>query len=217
MKTFLKLILSTLVLSACATTHPGRMGVSRNNNTNLPILVSAETIEGDSDEPFQLIDVTVENNSDRWVKINSAQILLNSSSNISIVTGNDLKDWAKAMNFKIQKEQYNNEMAQTGILLGGAAAMAMGGKGSGVATAGAIAVIGTSAWAVTDAIRFSLNKATQVGTFPDDHLSHPFSMPGKLFVRRWILINKPSKTMVKKLVLEFETISGEKDVYEVSL
>lgn len=218
MKYSINLILQlslTLLVMGCATTHPGAIGSSLKNNLNLPVKISAETIDGGINDAFQLISVTFENTSDRWVKISSARFALNGPTNISVVTGEDLQQWGQAMQFKLLKDQHNKEVAQTIILTGGTIAMSSNDKGTRLA--GALATLGVLGWAVTDVVTTSYNKATQAEQFPENHLSHPFSVPGKLFVRRWILINKPSNTMVEKIVVDVETISGEKDSYEIAI
>jgi hypothetical protein len=207
------------VLTSCASTHPGISATSISNNSNLPLKISAENVDEPSGTAFQLISFTFENLSDRWVRINSVKVLTDESSRMSVVTGNDLKDWGKAMSFKLKKDEHNDSMAQTSLLLAGAAAMSAGSgsDNSNLATAGAIAMIGSSAWVVGDVIKASLVAATQAETLPDNHVSHPFSVPGKLFIRRWVLLNKPSDSVVRKVAIDVETIGGERDTYEVAL
>jgi hypothetical protein len=215
----IKLLLLTAMISACATTHPGNMAKSVNNNKDLPLIVSAETVDGDLNGAFQLVDITFENGSDKWIKVNSAHVVLETPSDFSVVTGPDLQDWGKAMSFEINKQQHNKAVAENAILIGGTAAAVVGSKTNnpGLTTAGALVTLGVFGWAVADVVNSSYSKATQAGTFPENHLSHPFSVPGKLFMRRWVLLNKPSKSMLKKLVIEVETITGEKDTYEVAI
>lgn len=213
------LICLYLGLSSCASTHPGQLAISQNTSQNLPLKISAENIEDPKGEAFQLIDLTFENLSDRWVKIHSIKVVTDDAMQISVVTGNDLKDWGKAMSFKLKKDEHNKSLAQTSLLLGGSVAMNAGNSSNSKAleTAGAIAIIGTSAWVVGDVIQASLASATETDSLPENHISHPFSVPGKLFIRRWVLLNKPSDFVISKLVFAVETISGEKDSYEVSL
>ena len=37
------------------------------------------------------------------------------------------------------------------------------------------------------------------------------------FLRKWILVNKPSGLVMSNLVFQFETVAGEKAFYEVKL
>lgn len=207
-------------LFSCASTHPGNQGKAL-GNSNLPLTVSAQTLNDPNarKEPFQLVEVTFENTSDNWVKISESRLIIKNpaESKISVVLGKDLDYWAEAMKARLDKDQYNEEWIKTGIVTAGAIAMAAGrhNNDSGLAAAGALAVVGTTAWAVTDAIRFSLNKAEGVNKTPDNHLYHDFTVPPKMFIRRWLLVNKPSTQVINKLVLSVNTVEGDKDYYEI--
>ena len=52
---------------------------------------------------------------------------------------------------------------------------------------------------------------------PGHHLYTPFAVPGKMFLRKWLLINKPVGTMVNNLVIEFETVEGQKERYAIKM
>lgn len=199
----------------CATTHPGNVGKSIKASSPIPIKISAQSVDGSYDDTYQLIDVTIENMSERWVKINSAQVVISNPAELSVIKGEDLRHWSQAMRFKLEKDQHNAEIAQAVILTGGV--IAAHSNDSATSAAGSIATLGVLGWAVADAVNFSYRKATQAGAFPENHLYSPFSIPGRLFTRRWVVLNKPLNVEVQKLVIEVETISGEKDVYEFSI
>ena len=220
----IKLIMSLALLgflTACASTHPGSEGRSLNTNWRLPLKVSAQTIDDARGEAFQLIEVTLENVSESWVKVNRTQVVINNpaESKLSVVLGKDLKDWAQAMKFRLMKDEHNRQMLQLGLATAGAVASASGTQdnNSALAVAGAVTLIGTYAWAVTDTIQQSYKSAEQSEKVPENHLYQSFSVPGKMFLRRWVLLNKPSQSLIRTFVLELETIEGEKDTYEVSL
>lgn len=210
-----------LLMTACASTHPGNIGESISPQAKLPLKISAESIDAKKNESFQLIDLTLENTSDAWLKINRTQVLIGdpAESKLSVVLGSDLKDWAQAVSFKQKQDQHNTEMAQMGLLGVGTAAALMGGyRGdSGLATAGAAVAVGTYGWVLTDAISSSINEAQRSEKIPDNHLYHSASIPSKMFLRRWVLINKPVGQVLNKLVIEFETVEGEKDTYAINL
>lgn len=208
-------------LMACATTHPGNQGQSLNKDSRLPFKISAQTIEESQEESFQLIEVTLENTSENWLKVNRSQIVIDNpaESKLSVVLGKDLKDWAQAMSLRLQKDEHNKQLLRLGLTAAGAVAMGVGSKNddSALVAAGALTVVGTYAWAVTDVIRQSYQAAEQSEKVPENHIYQPFSVPGKMFLRRWVLLNKPYKSVVNNLVLELETVQGEKDTYEIKL
>lgn len=212
------LILPALFLAACATTHPGNYGQSLNSPAKLPLKISAENIDRNDNGSFQLIEITLENTEDAWLRLEKTEVVIKdpAESKVSVVLGQDLKDWAEAEKFKQKMDEHNKMLAQSGILAAGAVAAIAGDKDSNLAKAGTLILIGTSAWVVNDVINASL-KDTQSLKIPENHLYRPANIPGHLFIRRWVLINKPSKKVVSKLVLAFKTIEGETDTYEISL
>ncbi len=206
---------------ACASTHPGNEGVSLKSDSHLPLKISAQTIENAEGESFQLIEVTLENTSENWVKINRSRVVISNpaETQISVVLGQDLNDWAQAMQLRFQKDEHNKKLLQLGLVTAGAIAVAAGSKNNdaNLAAAGSAAVLGTYAWAVTDVIRQAYKKVEQSEKVPDNHIYRPLSVPGKMFLRRWVLLNKPAHSLVGTLVLDLETLDGEKNTYAIKL
>ncbi|HAG90539.1 MAG TPA: hypothetical protein DCL41_01630, partial [Bdellovibrionales bacterium] len=197
-----------------------RSAKSLNKKFHMPLKVSVQNIDYRFGDPFQLFEVTVENTSDEWVRINKSEVIINNpaQSKMSVVTGNDLVDWAQAMNSRKNKENHNRQMRDIGIITLGT--IAAGGSNSSdpiISAVGDSSMIGTTAWAVDEVIRKSLEKAEQSEKTPQNHLYRPFAVPGKMYVRKWVLLNKPSKNRINKLVLELESVEGEKEKYEISM
>jgi hypothetical protein len=222
MKLIILFIFANLVIS-CATTHPGQIA-NQLTSHNFPIKVSARTIENRAidtfKESFQLIEVTFENTSEAWFKIHSNHILIDdpANSHLSVVLGNDLASWANAMKFQMKKDQYNEELA-LGTLSAAAsvAILSSNNRNSSAFALGSIALAGTSIWAVSDALVASYDSATQVEKIPENHLYKACSIPARMFVRRWVLLNKKSNTRINNLAFELETIEGEKETYFVKM
>ena len=212
---FLATALCLLILTACATTHPGNEGRSVAPNPSLPIKISAQTIGNPVGEAFQLVEITYENLSDNWFRLNHSQVVIDdvTANKLSVVVGKDLVDWAQAMHFRLQKDQYNEQMAQAALITAGA--IASSGKNSN--NVGATLLVGGTAWAVADTMQFSYSQATQTAKIPENHIGRPFSIPGKMFMRKWVLLNKPTQSAINKLVVELETVEGKKGLYEVAL
>lgn len=135
------LSLSLLILSGCATTHPGTKG-NAVNGVGLPLEVSAISIEPTPEEAFQLIELTFENKSNNWLRIHSSDVVLNDlmRTKVSVVLGSDLRDWAQAMEFKLNKDEHNRGLLQAAII--GAGAIAAGSNDKNIAAVGAVTAVG---------------------------------------------------------------------------
>lgn len=209
------------LIASCASTHPGNYASKISGTTDIPLKISAQTIDPDPATPFQLIEITLENESNDWVRIAGASLSLGDPTitKLSAVLGSDLTNWAEAMAAKQQKEEHNREMLQAGLAIAGAAAVVAGDVNDkpNLAVAGAGVLVGTTLWAASDAIAASKRRANGVDKIPDNHLYTPTSVPGKLFIRRWVLLNKPANVMINKLVFSLRTIEGASAFYEVIL
>jgi hypothetical protein len=213
------LLVLFFLLQACASTHPGNLGTAISGHSNLPLTFSAQNIEEGSNEAMQLAEVTIENTSDSWIKIDKARVIIGDpgESKLSVVLGPDLMDWAQAASIKQKEDQHNKEMAQLGILGAGAIAALAGGKGSSISTAGAVAVVGGYSWILADAVNSSIDVAQRGEIIPSNHLYHPASIPPQMHLRRWVLLNLPKGQALKTLVIKIMTISGEEETYAIPL
>lgn len=216
-----KLILTLTVsafLFSCASTHPGKEGSSISGTSRLPIKISAQTIDKNEKDPFQLIEVTFENTSDEWLRISKNSVVINnpSESKISVVLGQDLVDWANAMEQRRKKEEHNKKLLQTGLIIGSAL---IGGanKDNSVGAAAGVTMLATTVWMVTDSVQQQIRKAEGINQVPDTHLNHSVMIPGKTFIRRWVLLNKPSNTLINRLIIKTETTEGQKELYAIDL
>lgn len=202
-----------IALVGCASTHPGMMGTSKLNV--LPLKVSAETI-GDSSGAFQMLEITLENTSDDWVRVTEAEVLIPPSENkLSVVVGQDLKDWASAMEAKASVARHNQDMTTLGVIAAGF--LAGFSNDPIVSTIGGAAVVGGAGASVANDLSRAKKNVTKVQLVPETHLMHPFSVPGTLPMKRWVLINKSSKVYLHRLAFSVTTIDGKKDIYEVEL
>ncbi|OFZ29328.1 MAG: hypothetical protein A2622_07890 [Bdellovibrionales bacterium RIFCSPHIGHO2_01_FULL_40_29] len=205
-------------LYSCASTHPGKEGHALDGKARLPIKISAEILDENAKDPFQLIEVTFENTSDEWLRITKNSVIIDNpaDSRVSVVLGQDLIDWASAIELRQKKEQHNKELLQAGLIIGSAL---VGGanKNNSVGTAAGVTMVATSAWVVADTIRMQIKKVEGINKVPDTHLNHSVMIPGQTFARRWVLLNKPANTKINRLVVQTETIDGQKEVYDIDL
>jgi hypothetical protein len=221
MKSFLFGAAATVVfLFSCASTHPGNIGKTAQQNQALPLIVSAETIDGNSNDAFQLIELTLENTSSSWVRINRGEVpIQDPSTHVSLVVGKDLRTWAQAMEQRLKKDEYNRELLQTALIVGGSVAAVAGARSDapGVAAVGAATAVGGYIWAVSDTLKTALRSAEKVDELPENHFKTACSVPGKMFIRRWVLLNKPAGTMIHDFYVEIENTDGEREGYAIKI
>ena len=110
-------------------------------------------------------------------------------------------------------------MAKLGLLALSVVAMntGMNSGNNSLAAAGVVTFAGTTGWIVGEVINRSQEYASKSIKVPDSHIYQPFSVPAKMYLRRWVLLNKPAGCMLQKLALSIETVDGGKDIYEISL
>lgn len=205
--------LGLVALTGCATIHEGQMGKIRDGDQISGMKISAQETSDPRNSPFSLFTVTIENESDDWMRIDSIEADFDAemAKTHSVVLGDDLTSWAEA-NAEMQRlKDYNKEWMKTGLFSAGlVAALVSAHNGSTAGTvAGTGVVAGVSGYSVGQRIIRNHHKIIHANTIPEKHLYRPFSVPGKLFVRRWLLINKPSGHALTALALTIKTIDGK--------
>lgn len=213
-------LVGALIMAGCATTHPGKNGLLLNGQRDLGVKISVLPVDSEESSAFEMFEITIENESSDWLRIDKTTLVTDPSvSKVSVVVGNDLKSWAEAMAYKNNVEGYNRDMAIAGTAAAGGLLMAAGGisKSENLAAAGAAVYLAGLTWAITDTISATRTQSMGVRKVPQSHIYEPFAVPGKMFMRKWILVNKPAGLFMNNLVFEFETVSGEKSIYEVKL
>ena len=212
-----QLLILILLAVGCATTHPGAEGKYLSGDKDLIIQISARSVDSEKDSAFELFEITVENTSTDWVRINNSKLVTNND--LTVVVGKDLQAWAQAMDEKQKKEEHNKALAIAATQVVGTAVLIAGDNSNNTALmhAGGVAVLGGLAWATTETLSAARNGAIGLKKVPESHIYESFSVPAKLFARKWILVNKPIGTNINKLVIEFETIEGDKSVYEINM
>jgi hypothetical protein len=221
MKTiFLMTLLSTL-LAACATIHSGKGGHSMADTPKMPIKISGRTIGEPNGDAFQLMEVTIENTSDEWLRISHSEVLIKDPevSKLSVVVDSDLKSWAAAYQAREEMEKTNRDLLNAGLILGGITATAIGyNRGDeGIVNAGSFVSSWGYASVAWDALKGTYAKGQGVDHVPESHLYAPMAIPPKMFLRRWVLINKPAKITLGILAIRLENAAGEKESYAISI
>ena len=147
-----------------------------------------------------------------WVRIEAVELDMDAETakSFSVVMGQDLQDWATAYQERLAMDKHNRELAQIAIGSAGALAALTGASKSNnsLAYAGLGTMAAADIRAVSDVINGSRSAAMNPKFIPDQHLYHPFSVPGTMFLRRWVLVNKPADKMIKVLALKVKTVDG---------
>lgn len=218
--TYLKLSFALFVLIGtlgCATTHPGIQGENVSRTKDIPLIISGRVIGETDNSVYQYVEVTMENPTEDWVRIQKARLVLDKvADKVGVIVGEDLRAWTEAMRFKKSKEAHNAALAQAGLVALGAA-VATTSNNSQTATAGALTALVGTGWALSDGLSTEYNQAVGVNAVPDTHLYAPTNVPAQLFTRRWVLLKKPTNEVVNTIAVEFETVEGQKEIYKINL
>lgn len=216
------IIFCTLCLNlSCASIHKGNPAQAKNQLNPINLKLSAESLETNADEPFQLIEITFENLSNNWIKIYRSELIFDNTTqaDVSVVQGSDLRDWAQAVKAQNKIYNYKKKLTQAGMLAAGSLTALAGASSNDrkLKELGIISAVSVTAWVISDILRSLFFVSEGGAQNPENHLYQPFAVPGKLFMRRWVLLNKPVNTEIKKLNLKLETVEGEKEDYELPL
>lgn len=222
----LRLILITLIwmLSlGCASVHPGKEVKSSSPIEGLKL--SAETQNKQEGEAHLIVTFTFENEGDDWLRIEGAEIVIDegAAQYVGVIEGDDLRDWTMAMEARLQLDQQNKQVTQATLAALGGAAMAIGAAQSNSRDRQNLMLLGVGtytavgAWAISDAITSSRKSAENPNFTPDNYMTTSFSIPGKLFVRKWVLLRKPSNQKITVMPVKIITQDGREATYTVRL
>ena len=221
MKHCLSLLLVTILLSACASVHPGKEALQIGGDMIPGLKVSAEELSDPSEEAFSMIAVTFENQSSEWIKVEKVDVLIEEkyADKISVVVGNDLQSWASAMEARESLRRQNTQTGSLGLTLSGLtlAAVGAGAKNRGLLGAGVLAAVVGQGWRLSDSLHAWYAGAEDPKAVPSDYVTQPFAVPGKMFLRRWLLLNKPVGQQVTVLPIAVLLVDGRREVLNVRL
>lgn len=210
-------VISSSLLVSCASIHPGFKGHSVEPGNPIDITVSAENLDYSKRDSFQLIEVTIENNTTEWIRIESIRPRLPdpAESKVSAVLGQDLVDWAEAKQAQAKVDKLNQDIIQASLV--GAGVLASTSKNSALSSLGTVATVGGLGWAAATGISGDKRQAEAVMKVPSTHLYAPVAVPAKMFQRRWLLLNKPPNAELTTLVIDVTTVDGKRGMYEIPL
>lgn len=213
------LVFSALLLSACATVHPGEFAKPVSGETDKGLLISGEQLNDSNEEPFQLVGITFENQTDQWLRIEKVDVVI-SAKNVtshSLVLGKDLVYWAEAKAARAALKEKENRLALA--MLGGAVAATAGAasRNDTLLLSGVGVYLAAGTWAISDSVRAEVRAGENPKTVPDTHIHTPFSVPGQGFMRRWVLLNIPRGEAFVTVAVNIQYTDGRSEVRSIKV
>ena len=207
-----------LTIAGCASVHPGNKGNELNHKKMNDLIVSAERVNEFSDPTLSFISITMENKSDKWIKINNTDFNCGEKCNkkVSIIVGDDLLSWAKAKKDQMDLKKHNEKIFLGGLTAGGLLLSILSHNEdlmmSGIVVAGAGAVTNVITDLNRDKIKLESNKWV-----PEEHVFSNISVPTSLFPRKWILVSHQKGFDIGAFILKFKTIEDEELKYLIKI
>jgi hypothetical protein len=213
-------LLFAFALSACATTHPGKIGEVV-SGPKQPLVISAERQSHFSDEHYTFVTFTVENKSDDMARIKSSDLDFDDAAELkgSVIVGKDLVAWGEANEEEMKKSRHNRDLAQLGIILGGLALEMVGNTqhNRGLTAAGDVAMIGGTGWTLGTSISQAIERAHNPRLVPDEHIYSQFSVPAGKYVRKWAVIQHAKGAKIQKVYLTLGLEDGSETKYALDI
>ena len=189
------------VLSGCAMTHPGIIGMSDKKDNQL--FVSVQENRDLSDDFYGFFEYTFENRSKEWKRIKVVHAGFPDFEN-HVLVNNDLVAWVEGAELKLKKYRYNMALLTGGIAaVGGVIAATSNNMNTKVAGASVmITSVTTGAVLTTQDTRNDGQRGLHGSVnVPKTHIFVPFSVSPQSFVRRWVVLKTPKNKSRRKRVL----------------
>jgi hypothetical protein len=213
--------ISITLAAGCAELHAGAYAVPVDRAGRFApaaglrsgLRISGRQVTALSSRYFGAIEVTFENLSPAWVRIQQASIDFGTparNAEVAITAGEDLQRWQEGTQRRNAIRDANRETALDLLLFGAAVATAAAGRspvGAGAALVGA----GAAGTLAADQLAERNAAAETVALYPATHLlSLPFSVPPGLAIKRWIVLNTGAtkgRSCIRHADLEYVTDS----------
>ncbi len=210
------LILAGLMLSACATTHTGKMAESKEKN----VVISVERSADLSDKYYLFLEYTIENITSEWKDIQIIDVDFAGQENTEVLVDEQLSAWIEGAEHKLKAAQYNQELLIGSMVLAGGIVAGTSSSNTGK-VAGAATMVGATAVGIGTDISRAKNQASsgvkglgQTVNVPKSHIFVPSKIAPESYIRRWIVVKMPSpetalkeKGMTKKSNFQHDLIS----------
>ena len=175
------------------------------------LLISGRQVTDLSSRYFGAVEVTFENRSSEWVRIQQAALdfgTADRNAEVSVTAGEDLERWQEGTLRRNAIRSANEATALDLLFFGATAASFAGGRssvGAGAALVGAGAAVAIGA----RELETRADSASAVSLYPASHLlSLPFSVPPGLAIKRWVVLHtgaRKGRGCIQHAELEYVT------------
>ncbi len=212
------LLLAFLMIAGCASVHPGNLGNELNHKRKDDFIVSAQRVSDFSDPTISFISITMENKSDKWMKIKSTDFNCGKECNkkINIIVGNDLVAWAKSKKDQMDMKKQNENLFLGGLTAGGLLLSILT-RNSEIATAGVLVAAASGSTSLIKDIKNEKTTLENPNWVPEEHLFSDISVPTSLYTRKWILVSHPKNFDIAAFILNFKTVEDEELKYVIKI
>jgi hypothetical protein len=165
-----------------------------------------------SSPDFGVLEFTLENPTDRWVRIDQVKVDFAgpaANQGVSVIEGADIVAWETATEQRNAVRTANVQTALDLLALGAAIGAA---HHRHAARAPAPVVAGAAVAAVAASLAIAGEAAPRDDLYPDTHLyALPIAIPPGLFAKRWIVFNTDAaanRSCLSRAVLDYTTSAG---------
>lgn len=186
--------------------------------TSSGLVVTGEELKPYASELFGLVEVTFENASTEWIRIQRLRLNFGSTvdQDVFLPEGEDIDAWYSATSRRNDIRD-TNEATALGALLFASTVVAVAGGASGsseAAVAGTATALGTATVAGLDAQAERIDRAEHGSPRPGGHLlTVPFSVPPGLFTKKWVLLNtrRRDTPCVTTMLIDYDVGGGRRE------
>ena len=208
------LLIAFLTVTGCASIHPGKFGNEISQKKKDDFIVSVEKVQDFSDPTISFFSVTMENKSDKWIKIKNTDFNCGKECNkkVNVIVGDDLVSWAKAKKDQMDIKKQNEKLLLSGLTTGGLLFSILSNNNDFV-IGGVIVAASSGATTLVKDLNYEKTKLESPNWVPAEHLFSNISVPTSLFTRRWILVSHPKNFDIGGFIINFKTIEDEELKY----
>ncbi len=183
----LSTFLTLATFTSCVTTH--HYSPIKSLKQSLAVSCSKPTWLTDQ---FASVSCTFENTSKEWIEVQAKDIKIKAIEEMKFLNPKETNDFLAAYRYQEEKENYNTNMALTGLLIASTAVVLSSSDANVRGAAGAV-----GAGAIGYGVGRDINKyhqETQAPMFGENHILGPtVRVPAELFVRRSFILESKQK------------------------
>jgi hypothetical protein len=213
-------------LCSCASIQNGYLArpidehgqLSPERRTRSGLVISGEERQRYASRNFGFVEVTFENTSAEWVRVQELQLDFGDAvrdAGVFIPGGDDVNAWYVATVQRNDIRDTNDAHALGALLLIGEAVgrVAAASDKPAVAGAGVALSLGASTAALAEGVDRDARAAEEVHPLPGAHLlSVPFVVPPGLFAKKWVLLNtQPGVPCITVMRISYVLEGGERE------